>query len=133
VVPDRKLYLPSQSESYGHDLDGNQTGDGRWTYTWDGENRLVSTATSSSAYTAGIPGRKAEYSYDWMGRMIRRVGYSGNPQTPSWTLTDDSRFAYDGWLCRWESMTNASAASKPWVTSSAIRLVTSSPTPGLRP
>ena len=117
VVPDRKLYLPPQSESYSHDLDGNMTGDGRWTYTWDGENRLVSASTASGAFTAGVPGRKVEYTYDWMGRMIRRVGYSGNPITPSWTLMDDTRFAYDGWLCRWESMTNSSAASKPWVTS----------------
>jgi len=117
VVPDRKLYLPPQAENYSHDLDGNMTGDGRWAYTWDGENRLTSASTTSSAYTAGVPGRKVEYTYDWMGRMIRRVGYSGNPSTPAWTLTDDTRFAYDGWLCRWESMTNSSAASKPWVTS----------------
>jgi RHS repeat-associated protein len=117
VVPDRKLFLPPQPESYSHDLDGNMTGDGRWTYTWDGENRLMSASTTSGAYTAGVPGRKVEYAYDWMGRMIRRVGYSGNPITLSWTLTDDTRFAYDGWLCRWESMTNSSAASKPWVTS----------------
>lgn len=117
VVPERKLYLPPQSESYSHDLDGNMTGDGRWTYTWDGENRLMSASTASGAYTAGVPGRKVEYTYDWMGRMIRRVGYGGSPITPSWTLTDDTRFAYDGWLCRWESMTNSSAASKPWVTS----------------
>jgi RHS repeat-associated protein len=117
VVPDRKLYLPPQSEGYSHDLDGNLTGDGRWTYTWDGENRLMSASTASGAYSAGVPGRKVEYTYDWTGRMIRRVGYSGNPLTPSWTLTDDTRFAYDGWLCRWESMTNSSAASRPWVTS----------------
>ena len=31
-------------------------------------------------------------------------------------MTDNTRFAYDGWLCRWESMTNASAGSRPWVT-----------------
>jgi hypothetical protein len=31
-------------------------------------------------------------------------------------MTGDGRLAYEGWLCRWESMANASAASKPWVT-----------------
>jgi hypothetical protein len=31
-------------------------------------------------------------------------------------MTDNTRFAYDGWLCRWESMTNASAQCKSWVT-----------------
>jgi hypothetical protein len=28
-------------------------------------------------------------------------------------MADDTRFAYDGWLCRWESMTNASAQASP--------------------
>lgn len=31
-------------------------------------------------------------------------------------MTGDGCLAYEGWLCRWESMANASAASKPWVT-----------------
>jgi hypothetical protein len=33
-----------------------------------------------------------------------------------WNMTGDGCLAYEGWLCRGESMANAFAASKPWVT-----------------
>jgi hypothetical protein len=26
---------------FTYDLDGNQTADARWNYTWDGENRMI--------------------------------------------------------------------------------------------
>jgi hypothetical protein len=38
-----KVFVPQTTESYSHDQDGNLTnltGDGCWTYKWDGENRL---------------------------------------------------------------------------------------------
>ena len=36
-----EVFVPASAESYTHDSDGNLTADGRWTYTWDGENRLI--------------------------------------------------------------------------------------------
>ena len=36
------VFLPQTPESFGYDADGNLTNDGRWTYTWDAENRLLS-------------------------------------------------------------------------------------------
>ena len=35
------LYVPRSPDSCGLDLGGNLTRNGRSTYTWDGENRLV--------------------------------------------------------------------------------------------
>src|SRR6266498_5598908 len=35
------VWVPKTPENYGYDLDGNQTSDGRWNYTWDAENRLI--------------------------------------------------------------------------------------------
>ncbi|NLH72829.1 MAG: RHS repeat protein, partial [Verrucomicrobia bacterium] len=35
-----KVYVPPATESFTHDADGNLTSDGRWTYSWDAENRL---------------------------------------------------------------------------------------------
>jgi len=35
------LFVPRTPEVFTHDLDGNLTSDGRWTYTWDAENRLL--------------------------------------------------------------------------------------------
>ena len=34
------IFLPQSPESFTYDLDGNLSVDGRWTYTWDAENRL---------------------------------------------------------------------------------------------
>jgi len=42
----RFLYLAQTPEAYTYDFDGNILSDGRWIYTWDAENRLVSMQTS---------------------------------------------------------------------------------------
>lgn len=34
------------------DLDGNLLSDGRWTYSWDGENRLVKRVSTASPVSA---------------------------------------------------------------------------------
>src|SRR5579859_5797151 len=36
------VFVAQTPENYSYDSDGNLTTDGRWTYTWDAENRLVS-------------------------------------------------------------------------------------------
>src|ERR1035441_8479367 len=43
------VFLPRTPEVYGYDLDGNLTNDGRWTYAWDGENRLLRLTSLTSA------------------------------------------------------------------------------------
>ena len=35
------LWVPQSPENFTYDLDGNLTADGRWSYTWDAENRLI--------------------------------------------------------------------------------------------
>ncbi len=35
-----KKILPKTPEQFTYDFDGNVLSDGRWNYTWDGENRL---------------------------------------------------------------------------------------------
>ena len=34
-----KVFLAQTPETFGYDLDGNMTNDGRWALTWDAENR----------------------------------------------------------------------------------------------
>jgi YD repeat-containing protein len=41
------LFVPRTPEVFTHDLDGNLTSDGRWTYTWDAENRLLRVQSRS--------------------------------------------------------------------------------------
>ena len=42
-------FLPQTPESYAYDADGNLTNDGRWSYYWDAENRLVNMTSLSGA------------------------------------------------------------------------------------
>ena len=39
-----RIFVPQTPEAFGYDFDGNQTSDGRATYTWDAENRLIGIA-----------------------------------------------------------------------------------------
>ncbi len=47
----RWVFLPKTPEWFSHDLDGNLLTDGKWIYTWDGENRLISMETSGDSGT----------------------------------------------------------------------------------
>jgi RHS repeat-associated protein len=64
-----------------HDLDGNMTGDGTWTYAYDGENRLKSCSKAGLAIS---------YAYDFMGRRVEMRSDFG-----TWNFT--KRFIWDGW------------------------------------
>ena len=89
------LFLPTNPETFTHDLDGNLTGDGRWSYTWDAENRLLSMETLSAATNAGAPRQNIAFTYDWQGRRIRKT--VSNWIAGDWSLITDHRFIYDGW------------------------------------
>ena len=94
-VTGKKLYVPPMLETYTYDGDGNLTGDGRWTYTWDAENRLVRMETSATAYGAGVPRQLLQFDHDDQGRRIwKRVSnWNGTAYVPA----SDVRFALDGW------------------------------------
>ncbi len=89
-------WLPPASFNPLHDDDGNLTDDGRWTNTWDAENRLITQTTTPLAVAAGVPRRKVENTYDWRSRRIRKM-VSTSTNGTTWTLSSDERFVYDGW------------------------------------
>ena len=107
------LFLPATPETFTHDLDGNLTSDGRWTNTWDAENRLLSMQTLPAAYSAGAPRQNILFTYDWQGRRIRKTvahWISGD-----WSLVTDHRFIYDGWnLLAVLDQTNGLVQSFTW-------------------
>jgi len=79
-------------EVFTYDADGHLTQDGRWLYTWDGENRLVRMSSANTNPAVG-PQQWVEFEYDWQGRRIsKKVGAAG-----SGVATNDLRFVYDGW------------------------------------
>jgi RHS repeat-associated protein len=90
-----KLFLPQTPEEFEHDDDGNLTDDGRWTYTWDGENRLIQMEAKSGAVSAGTAKQKLEFTYDDQWRRIQKKvsDWNGSSYTPMST----NRFVYDGW------------------------------------
>lgn len=69
-----------------YDNNGNLTGDGTWTYSYDPENRLVSAAG---------PGVSAAYSYDPLGRRNAKSG-AGVAATKFLDSGDDEIAEYDG-------------------------------------
>lgn len=89
------IFVPPASENFTYDVDGNLLTDGRWTYTWDGENRLIQMQGLSSGPSGSL--RKLVFEYDALGRRIAKQVYIWNgtayPSAPNTIL----RFVYDGW------------------------------------
>jgi RHS repeat-associated protein len=85
------VFVPKTQEAFGYDLDGNLTSDGRWNYTWDAENRLVSLV----ANTAVGPQQSVKFEYDSKGRRIGKKIW--NNLTFNGTPTLEQKFLYDGW------------------------------------
>jgi RHS repeat-associated protein len=86
------VFLPQTPESYGYDLDGNLTSDGRWTNTWDAENRLTNMTGLSSGPFGSL--WKLDFTNDYMGRRIQKIVSTNNG---SWVASYTNRFVYDGW------------------------------------
>jgi RHS repeat-associated protein len=112
------VFVANTPEVFQHDADGNLTRDGRWVYTWDGENRLVSMETRSCLLYpegSGVPGRKLEFMYDHMGRRARKRVYTWNGS--GWTPGTETLFVYDGWnlVCELSAVSNQLSATRSYV------------------
>ncbi len=95
-----KLFTPKTPEVFTYDFDGNLTGDGRWAYTWDAENRLIAVQTTNAAALAGAPGIKRTYTYDYLGRGIAKTTYITAGAAGAYTyavIGSVTRFLYSGW------------------------------------
>lgn len=100
AVSTRKAWLPKTPEAFSYDADGNLTGDGRWVYSWDGENRLVAMETRADILPplGNFPlteRRKLEFTYDGQGRRVAKKVSNWNGT--AWVLVTSTRFLHDGW------------------------------------
>lgn len=89
-----RMFLPANVESFVYDDDGNLNSDGRWNYTWDAENRLISMEAIS-----GVPPEaklRIEFAYDHASRRVQKNVHSWNPLTSSYQLLSVTKFVYDG-------------------------------------
>lgn len=75
-----------------YDADGNLTNDGIWSYSWDGENRLIRLTTVAAAST-GYPQITLTFRYDYLGRRVEKLVIDN----ASNRLLTGRRFLYDGW------------------------------------
>ena len=89
------LFLPKTPELFAYDADGNLTNDGRWSYTWDAENRLIQM-TAHASLPAGAR-KELKFAYDDQGRRIyRRISaWTGSSYTP----TQTNYYYWSGWTC----------------------------------
>jgi RHS repeat-associated protein len=83
-----RIFIPETPESFTHDDDGNLTKDGRFVYTWDGENRLIAVETRADL-PESVPRVRVEYQYDHRSRRISKTVHHPLPATHS--------YIYDGW------------------------------------
>jgi len=89
------VFVPRTPEGFTYDLDGNVTSDGRWSYAWDAENRLVQMESSAESVAAGAPRLRVKFGYDYRSRRVSKrveewvsAGYRERTR-----LT----YIYDGW------------------------------------
>ena len=90
-----QVFVPQNPETFTYDFDGNLTSDGRWTFTWDAENRLVEMEALSQVPVAARI--KLTFIYDYANRRIQKAVSLWNSSTTSYELQSVTRFIYDGW------------------------------------
>ncbi len=85
------VVIKESSLSSGCETGGKLTSDGRWTYSWEAENRLVRLV----AATAVGPQQRIDLEYDAQGRRIGKKVWNnaGGTGTPG----VQQKFVYDGW------------------------------------
>jgi len=81
------VYVAQEPESFKYDADGNLTNDGRWAYTWDGENRLTKMTVNNNVG----PQYQLTFAYDYQGRRIQKVSATNGVTIASFS------YLYDGW------------------------------------
>lgn len=96
------ITTPGGTKGLIYDADGNLLSDGRWIYTWDAENQLVSMTSIPLEHSAS----QLLFQYDSDGRRISKslAFWDGSDFTTSGGVT---WYAYDGWNLIAEYQVNA--------------------------
>ena len=89
-----RVFVAQSAEAFTHDDDGNMLSDGRFIYTWDGENRLIAVETRADL-PASVPRVKVSYAYDHQSRRIGKQPYALDGAT--WQPAAPQHYTYDGW------------------------------------
>ena len=87
------VYAPPQNETPTYDDDGNLLSDGRWHYTWNGENRLICAEEQVCPTNRTL--RKVDYAYDHRGRMVWKKISHEDTKTQSWQEEKSTSYLWD--------------------------------------
>jgi RHS repeat-associated protein len=79
--------------NFTYDLDGNQTSDGRFNYTWDSENRIIAVASLPGTPVASQYSNV--FAYDYMGRRVLKIVSTNSGS--AWVASYTNQYLYDGW------------------------------------
>jgi len=85
--------LPETSEAFGYDADGNLTSNGRFTITWDAENRALSLPASATRPRAR---KMSKWSAPTIG-SAQDTEDRFNLERLGLRCPEHQRFVYDGW------------------------------------
>ena len=85
------VLVPQTPEAFTYDADGNLTQDGKWTYTWDAENRLLAAESLTDAPAASRV--RTEWAYQPDGRWSQRVAL--NWDGSAYVANATNRFVWD--------------------------------------
>ncbi len=99
LIEDGVQYTPPATEnlSTAYDADGNLLQDGRWTYVWDGENRLLSMESAPQTTNPAVAGRKLSFKYDGLSRRIGKIVETRPNTSAAYALVKHEGYVYDGW------------------------------------
>ncbi|MDZ4199030.1 MAG: RHS repeat-associated core domain-containing protein [Kiritimatiellia bacterium] len=89
------VFVAETPETFQYDADGNLLSDGRWTNTWDGENRLIRIETRPDL-PPEVPRVRCDYVYDGGSRRVQSDRYTWDGT--NWVLAASVRFLYADWL-----------------------------------
>jgi RHS repeat-associated protein len=89
------VFLPESPEAFTYDADGNLTGDGRWTYFWDAENRLIGITNNTNVPDAAK--MSLNFTYDHLGRRVAKTVLKYDAFILSYQTVLQNTFVYDGW------------------------------------
>ncbi|MFH1747125.1 MAG: RHS repeat-associated core domain-containing protein, partial [Planctomycetota bacterium] len=89
-------------------------GGGAVKYVWDGENHLIAVEPETPQSSND---KRIEFTYDYMGRRVRKAIYDWDPVGEEWeaTATFERRFVWAGWLmlAEWDD-SNDEVRSYTW-------------------
>ncbi|WP_211325521.1 RHS repeat-associated core domain-containing protein [Roseimicrobium gellanilyticum] len=94
-----RIWVPQAQTSPQYDEDGNLLFDGRWRYTWDGENRLLAMETDGMvALLPNAPPRmRVEFAYDGQSRRVAKVVKRWQSGPEQWVTIASWKYLYEGW------------------------------------